>query len=255
MLSALIPCKNEALRIGDCIASLRGLADEIVVADSGSTDGTLPLLRSMPDVRVIEREYINPADFKNWAIPQCQGDWVLTIDADERVTRELKVEIAELLKTEPACDGYQIRRLNHLFGKPIRFGSWGRDKILGLFRKKNGRYLPGSVHEHMHIDTGRVGRLRNAYLHYSIDSFDQYLEKTHRYTTWAAQDMFHRGKRTSALHLMARPLATFFRDYVLLQGFRDGLLGVNVAGMSAVYTFLKHAKLARMQALTRVSPQ
>ena len=245
-LSALIPCKNEINRIGDCIDSLRGLVDEIVVADSGSTDGTLAFLRTLPDVRLIEREYVNPADFKNWAIPQCQGEWILAIDADERVTPELRQEIKLLLQGAPAKDGYEIRRKNHLFGKPVRFGSWGKDKVLGLYRRAHGRYLPGAIHEHLHIDTGRVGKLKHPYVHFTVDSFEQYMEKTHRYTTWAARGMLAEGKRSGALQMLVRPVVTFFRDYVLLQGFRDGRLGVLVAGMSAVYTFLKHAKLAHL---------
>src|SRR5436190_3917036 len=105
-LTVLIPCKDEIQHIRACIESVRPIADEILVADSGSTDGTLDVVRSLGGCRVIEREYVNSADFKNWAIPHARHQWVLVVDADERVTPQLAGEIERLMATEPACDGY-----------------------------------------------------------------------------------------------------------------------------------------------------
>ena len=116
MLTVLIPCKDEIQHIRACIESVRPIADEILVADSGSTDGTLELVHTLGGCRIIEREYVNSADFKNWAIPQAQHAWVLVVDADERMTPELAGEIRRLFDFPPQCDGYAVRRDNFFLG-------------------------------------------------------------------------------------------------------------------------------------------
>src|SRR3954468_16424518 len=123
-LTVLIPCKDEIQHIRACIESVRPIADEILIADSGSTDGTLEVVRSLGGCRIIEREYVNSADFKNWAIPQARHSWVLVVDADERVKPELAAEIKSLLASEPPVDGYYLRRETYFLGHPIRHGSW-----------------------------------------------------------------------------------------------------------------------------------
>src|SRR6476660_8456128 len=121
-LTVIIPCKNERENIATCIAGARLIADEVLVADSGSTDGTLEIARSL-GCRIIEREYGTSGDFKNWAIPQAANEWVLILDADERITPELAKEIRDTL-VEPRHDGYWVYRLNHFMGHPIRHGPW-----------------------------------------------------------------------------------------------------------------------------------
>ncbi len=126
-LTVIIPCKNERKNIRPCILSAQRVADEVLVADSGSTDGTLDIIRDVGGCRLVEREYINSGNFKNWAIPQATHDWVLIVDSAERVTPELAKEINALLTAEPDRDGYHIYRANYFLGYRIRHSGWGRD--------------------------------------------------------------------------------------------------------------------------------
>ncbi|HSQ58875.1 MAG TPA: glycosyltransferase family 2 protein [Acidobacteriota bacterium] len=143
-LSVLIPTKNERANIADCLASVRW-ADEVVVVDSGSTDGTLDVARGAAD-RVLEHEYVNSAAQKNWALPQLTHRWVLIVDADERVTPALRAEIERTLDDAGRADGYWIYRANHFLGKPIEGAGWQRDKVLRLFDRTKGAYQPLHVH-------------------------------------------------------------------------------------------------------------
>ena len=130
-LTVLIPCKDERRNIRACIESVQAIADEILIADSGSTDGTLDIVRDIGGCRIIEREYINSANFKNWAIPQARNEWVLIVDADERVTPELATEITKLLESPPEDkDGFWIDRANHYLGYRIRHCGWNSDAVL-----------------------------------------------------------------------------------------------------------------------------
>ena len=169
-LTVLIPCKDERRNIRPCIEAVRPVADEILVADSGSTDGTLRIVRRIGGCRVIEREYIDSGNFKNWAIPQARHDWVLLVDADERVTPRLADEIRRVLAGEPQCDGYWIRRANHFMGHRIRFSGWQNDRVLRLFRRDLARYDDSGDHAEVAIASGKVGRLRRRLAHYTLDS-------------------------------------------------------------------------------------
>src|SRR5687768_1641821 len=144
-LTVLIPCKNERRHLAECIASVRPVADEILVADSGSTDGSLEIAREL-GCRVIEREYVNSANFKNWAIPQANHEWVLVVDADERVTPELGAEIRSVLASGESHDAYLMRRDNFFLGHPIRYCDWNTPELTRLFRRDLGRYQERRVH-------------------------------------------------------------------------------------------------------------
>jgi len=244
-LTALIPCKNEERNVRPCIESVRGLADEVLVADSGSTDRTMAIAAEL-GCRIVQREYVNSADFKNWAIPQASSPWVLVVDADERVTGELASEIRSLLSGAPRFDGYVIRRRNHFFGHAIDHCGWNRDKVLRLFRRDVSRYEKKRVHADVVVQTGRVGSLRGRLLHYTYWTFDQYLEKFGRYTTWAAEDLRDRGRRAGFLSLTLRPAWRFFRHYFLMLGFLDGRAGLILSRLAAYSVFMKYAKLWAM---------
>jgi len=240
-LSVIVPCRNEEANIRACLETVRW-ADEILVVDSGSTDRTLDIARAFTD-RVLVHEYVNSATQKNWAIPRAKHDWVMIIDCDERATPELQAEIRGLLAGQPAQDGYVIHRQNWFFGKPIRHCGWDGDDVLRLFRRDLGRYEEKHVHANVIVASGRVGHLQGRLEHHTYRSFDQYLEKFGRYTTWGALDLKARGRRPTVWNLTLRPCFRFVRQYVLRQGFRDGLAGLILCGLAACNVFVKYAKL------------
>jgi glycosyltransferase involved in cell wall biosynthesis len=250
-LSVIIPCKNERAHLAGCIASVRSLATEagasedlaieIVVADSGSTDDSLAIARSL-GCRVIERDYRTYGDFVNWAIPQASHPWVLVLDSDERITPSLAAEIRGVLKS-PRQDGYSILRRNYFLGHPLRFGPWHSDRCLRLFRRDLGRYEGPSDHGKVKVSSGRVGALAAPMDHYTISSWDQWLRKMDRYATVQAAEWHAAGRRPSYLHLLLNPPLRFFRDYVVRLGFMDGAIGLQISWTSGFYSFMKQARL------------
>lgn len=243
-ISALIPTYNEETNIADCLESVRW-ADEILVVDSFSTDRTMQTAREYTD-HVLQHAYENSAAQKNWAIPQCAHPWVLVVDADERVTPELRDEILALLESGPTLSGYHIRRLNHFMGRQIHFCGWQHDSCIRLFKRDVARYQDRHVHADVELDT-KPGQLKNKLIHYTFRSFDQYMVKFNRYTDWAAKDRAKKTRRVGIRHLLGRPAFRFFKQYFIKQGFRDGRAGLIVCGMAAFSVFLKYAKLWEIQ--------
>lgn len=241
-ITGLIPCKNEQRNIRECLESLYPITDEILVADSGSTDRTLEIARQFDKVRVIEREYRTSGDFKNWAIPQAQHEWIILLDADERLTESLRTEIVTTLKA-PTCDGYWIYRANHFMGHPVPYGDSGTDKVVRLFRRDLGRYEGPSDHGEVHLSTGPVGVLNEKMLHYTCWDYDQVFQKFHRYTKLQAEQWHEAGRDTSYLRLFLNPIFRFIREYFLQLGFLNGKAGVQLAMLAAFYSFTKQARL------------
>lgn len=242
-LSVIIPCKNEQHNIRACVESVRGLADEIIVADSGSSDRTLEIVRAMGGCRLIQREFIDHSSFKNWAIPQAAHPWVLFVDADERVTERLAEEIRRLLAGDPPFDAYCMRRANYFLGHRIKHSGWNTATIIRLFRRDVCRYDRRRVHENVEVPSGRVGRLRGRFLHYTCQDLHEYTARMNRYTSWAAEELHARGRRTGYLGLLLRPPARFLQLYILRGGCLDGVAGLAVCLSGAFYTFSKYAKL------------
>ena len=166
-LTVIVPCKDERLNIVPCIESFWELADEILIADSGSTDGTMELARQYEKVRVIEREYRTSGDFKNWAIPQARHAWVLILDADERVPVELAEEIQLRLAKSEGFLAYSIPRLNFLFGFPIRHGDWSADRVTRLLRRDDCRYKVHTDHSEIDVPSAELGHLKRRLIHYT----------------------------------------------------------------------------------------
>ncbi|QDU31276.1 SPBc2 prophage-derived glycosyltransferase SunS [Anatilimnocola aggregata] len=241
-LTVLIPCKDEIRHIRACIESVRPIADEILIADSGSTDGTLEAVREMGDCRVIEREYVNSANFKNWAIPQAKHEWVMVVDADERVTPELAAEIREVLQAEPSVDGYWLRRDFYFLGHPIRHGGWETATLVRLFRR-DCQYQPRRVHADVVVPSGKVAPLKGRLEHFTAIDLAHFIERQHRYSTWSALDSFEKGKRAGILKMLTHAPLRFFQLYFLRGVFLDGGAGMLICGLQAYYTFLKDIKL------------
>ena len=241
-LSVLIPTNNEEDNIRDCIESVKW-ADEILIVDSFSSDRTLEIAKEYTD-RIIQHEYINSATQKNWAIPQAKYEWVLIVDSDERVTKELREEIEKALSGDSDdIKGYYIPRKNFFLGKEIKHGGWDfkHDLNLRLFKRDSGRYENKEVHADI-ISRGKTGRIKSPFLHYSYKSIDQYLKKLARYTDWAAQDVAKKGKNISWVKVLLRPFGTFIKMFILKLGFLDGFHGLILALFSSYYVYIKYVK-------------
>jgi len=244
-LTVIIPCKNEREHIRACVASAQQVADEVLVADSGSTDGTLEIARKL-GCRIIEREYRTSGDFKNWAIPQAGYEWVLILDADERLSPALAAEIRRVL-ANPRHDGYRVRRRNYFLGHALRYGPWRNDRCVRLFRRDLGRYEGPSDHGDVRISSGRVGQLAGWMDHFTFNSWEQWLRKLDRYSRVQAVEWHAAGRRTNYLRLLLTPPLRFLRDYILRLGFMDGAVGLQISWSSGIYSFMKQARLWELQ--------
>ncbi|MCC7084785.1 MAG: glycosyltransferase family 2 protein [Pirellulales bacterium] len=251
-LTVLIPAKNERRNLRLCVESVRPIADEILVADSGSTDDTVELARSL-GCRVIQREFIDFSNFKNWAIPQAAHPWVLIVDADERVTPELADETRRVLaENSSQIDAYWIYRDTYFLGHRLRYGECLNDKVMRLLRRDQCRYTNRRVHEHLGVLPGREGTLQGRLLHYTSWTYEQYLGKMIHYTGFGARDMQDRGRQAGFWSMFLRPPIRFFQLYILRRGFLDGLPGLQMSMLVAFTGFLKQA---RLWALDHAVPQ
>ncbi len=242
-LTAIIPTGNEEHNIEEVLQSV-SFADEIMVVDSYSTDRTVELAKKHTDF-IIQREYENSASQKNWAIPQATHEWILLVDADERVNNELRQDIQKVLRN-PQKDAYWIYRQNYLMGQKVNYSGWQGDKVIRLFRKSKCRYEDKHVHAEV-IVNGSTGYLKNKLDHYTYHGLDPYLAKSYRYSTWGAYDRANKVKKITAFHLVLKPLFGFFSKYILQLGILDGKLGLVLALQYSSYLFIRAVKIWRIQ--------
>ncbi len=238
-LTAIVITQNEEENIGECLESLR-FADEIMVVDSFSTDST-PDLARQHGARLLQHQYVSPAAQRNWAIPQASHEWVLILDADERVTPELREEIVGILRT-PDRDGYEMKRRNFFLGSEIRYSGWQHDWVLRLFPREKGRYPEKYVHERLVVE-GNTGRLQGRLLHYSYRTMEDYFRKLQMYAEWSAMDALQQGRSVSWLYALLHPPLRFLKAYVLQGGFLDGKAGLRVCLLTARYAAAKDARI------------
>lgn len=247
-LSVLIAVKNHRELIRECVESVRNVADEVLIADSGSTDDTVQLAesacRGYCSCKTVARDYVTAGSFKNWAIPQASHPWVLILDVDERLTDELSAEIGELLGREPEAVGYWICRDNYFLGHRVRFGGWNSDHVIRLIRRDLFRY-PDQTADHTEFLTRglRMGRLKERMKHYTRSSYEEHLAKCNRYSELQARRWQAQGRRSSFLQMMFRPPLRFLRSYIAYGGFLDGMAGLQIAYMAAYAAYLKQARL------------
>ena len=248
-LTVLIPCNNECHNIRPCIESVYSIADEILIADSGSTDGTLEIVRSLGKCRVVQREWNGYAAFKNWAIPQAEHSWVLVVDADERVTPELADEIRQILVNPPTrINAYRIGHRMFFLGHEIKYCGRNTTSACRLIRRDFCRYKNVRVHEEIDIVQKRVKRLKSKFIHYEYRSYDHFFAKRLKYTKLGAEDQWEHGKRTGLRSLLFRPFLRFLLLYFIRLGFLDGLPGLQICMLTAFYnTFVKQARLWERQ--------
>jgi glycosyltransferase involved in cell wall biosynthesis len=232
----------DAIRtIGPSLASL-GFCDEVIVLDSGSTDGTIEAARDA-GARVEHLDWSGFRDQKNAVARLCRNDWILSIDADEAVTPRLAREITTLFaegRTQSA--GYTVPRLTRYLGREIRHAGWYPDRAIRLYDRRQGRWIGGQVHERVEVD-GTVGRLHGDLLHEPYAGLSHHLEKMNRYSTLAAETLHARGRRAAWIDLALRPPLAFAKKYLAQRGFLDGLPGFIVAASTSMGVFLRYAKL------------
>lgn len=248
-LTVIVPTYNEAHNIGALLEGVQW-ADEILVVDSFSTDNTAAIARSM-GATVLENKYEGPAKQKNWVIPQSENEWILLLDADERLTPELTTEIQSwLAKPMIEMDAFWIGRQNHFLGKKIKYSGWQGDKVVRFFRK-SCRYDDKMVHEEIITEGIRVSQLKHKMLHYTYVDVDHFLDKMRRYADWSADDHAHKTPKITLFHLLIKPAFRFFKHYILQKGFRDGKEGLIVSGIMAWGVFLRYIKLFEKRQKTK----
>jgi glycosyltransferase involved in cell wall biosynthesis len=239
-LSAYIIVKNESRDLPGCLESLKGVADQVIVVDDQSTDNTVILAKDW-GAMVLSRKLDGYGTQKQFALEQCTGDWVLSLDADERLTPPLAKEIKDIIGRQEGPDGYYISRKMFFLGHRLRFGGVGKDWVLRFFRRSKGKYLPKEIHEQVTVD-GTVRRLKGSIDHYSYATLDEYLEKIPAYTAMAAEQRWKAGKRFSIFtHL--RPVWELFNRVLVKGAWLDGQAGLIYAALSAHAAWLRGVKL------------
>jgi glycosyltransferase involved in cell wall biosynthesis len=245
-LSLVVITRDAAHELADCLESAAFVA-EVVVVDSGSRDDTAALAASA-GARVIEHAWEGFGPQKNFAVGEAAHDWVLCLDADERVTPELATAIRALFAAGiPEAKAYAVARRNRFLGRWLAHGEGYPDWNVRLFDRRHARWSADPVHEKVIADHPPV-RMRGDLLHASAESIDAYIAKQNRYTTVQAQAMHARGERAGAAQMMLSPIARFLRFYVLRLGFLDGVAGFAHIAIGAFASFLKYAKLRSLGA-------
>jgi len=242
-LSAVIIVKNEASNIAECLDSL-AFCDERIVVDSGSGDDTL-LIARQKGARVAFHEWSGFGPQKNYALSLAKGEWVLSIDADERVTPELAAEIHGAIKTDEA-DGFELSRMSSFCGRMIRHSGWSPDRVLRLFRRRKGRFSDDPVHERVLCD-GKVGRLRAPLLHYPVARLEDAIRRMDSYSTISAETIAASRRRVSIMTGVAHGTFAFLRAYVLRLGFLDGAAGFMLAVAVAEGSYYRYMKAWLLQ--------
>ena len=242
-LSACIITLNEEGNLPRALASLREIVDEIVVVDSGSTDGTQEIARAA-GAALFERAWTNYGDQKNFAAECSSSDWILSLDADEELSSPLQTALLSWKKHTPEYSVYEVARKTFYLGAWIEHSGWYPDFQRRLYRRDQAEFS-GLVHESLRF-SGKIGRLSGDLLHYTVNSFDEHEANVERYTTLAAQQMFAGGKRKWKTAMWLAPPWSWFQNFFLRGGFMDGYRGALIAKMAARSVRLKYAKLGKL---------
>ena len=249
-LSVLVITKNEGHNIQACLESVQW-ADEMIIVDAESSDETVAIAK-----KFTQKIFINPwigfAAAKQFGMEQAKHDWILWLDADERVQPELANEIQLLLQTNPSQAAFNVARRAYFLGRWIKHSGWYPGRVPRLFHKQRAQFNSAAVHEGLEIN-GEVGQLNNDLLHFTDPNIHHYFEKYNRYTTLAADESFSKGKRARIADLLIRPLWQFVRMYIIRLGFLDGIQGFILAVFSSSYVFTKYAKLQEKEFIHHIN--
>jgi glycosyltransferase involved in cell wall biosynthesis len=245
-ISVIIITKNEAHDIGDCIQSVRDWVREIIVLDSGSTDGTPALCRSL-GAQVSETDWPGFGVQKQRALEAARGPWILSLDADERISPALRDEILQSV-ANPAAQVYRMPRRSSYCGTWIKHSGWSPDYVLRLFRRDAACFSPDVVHETLRPNPGvTIATLRNSLIHYSFSDLSEVLQKIDSYSTYGATQGAARGKRGSLRKAVLHGMWSFIRTYLIQRGFLDGRMGLILAISNAEGTYYRYLKLMLLE--------
>jgi len=242
-LSAVVVCLNEEDKISDCLESL-SFVDDIVVVDSGSTDKTLEICRAK-GARVFHNEWKGYIEQKNFALAKVDSEWVLSLDADERISAGLRAEILAEIEN-PRADGYQIPRLAYYINRWIYRCGWFPDRKMRLFRRTLGRWIGENPHDKISVGDGKVADMEGIIYHLSFDDIASHVRTLNDFSTIGARERLKKGKRSGMIFVITRPLFTFIKMYVVRLGFLEGAPGFILSALSAYHVFSKYWKIMEM---------
>jgi len=240
-LSVILITRNEEANLDDCLASLEGIAQQIVVVDTNSSDNTLEIAKNHGATISQPPDWPGFGPQKNRALDLANGDWVLSLDADERLTSALKSEILTAINHSAHVDCFAIPRLSWYCGRFIRHSGWSPDYVDRLFKRGTARFSDDLVHERL-IPNGQAAKLENPMLHYSFMNYSQVLQKLDRYSTASAEQAFAKGKTSNPLKAVLHGAWAFFRTYILRAGFLDGPQGFALAVSNGQGTYYRYIK-------------
>ncbi|MEO9076647.1 MAG: glycosyltransferase family 2 protein [Gelidibacter sp.] len=244
-ISALIITYNEVNHIKEVINNI-SFADEIIVVDSFSTDGTLEELAQFEHVHTIKRKFKNFADQRNFALTQAANNWVLFIDADERITDKLKTEIVTTVNNPTQAVAFMFKRLYFFNKKRIYFSGFQTDTTYRLFKKDHVSYIEDKIVHEMPLIEGKSEILKNNMLHYCIDSAPHYKSKMEHYASLKALELFNKGKKPNTLHFIFKPTYKFIINYFIRMGFLDGKEGFQICYLNAYGVYYRYKELRKL---------
>ncbi len=240
-ISVVIITFNEEDRLEDALKSVAKLADEVIVVDRFSTDKTLDIAKKYTK-QVFQREWTNFSDQKNFANDKASLAWILSLDADERVSPELLEEILRIKESEPECAGFSIPRRVYYLGKWIRHSGWYPDRKIRLFRKEEARWEGEYIHEKLVIE-GKIERLKGSIHHFTYRNIADHLERINNFSKLGAQKLYIQKKKARWFHLIFLPFFRFIRSFFFRLGFLDGFVGLVISVLNGYAVFIRYAKL------------
>lgn len=248
-LSVLIITLNEEKNIGDLLEDL-SFADEIIVIDSFSKDQTVEIVTAFKNVKLIQNEFVNFTAQRNFAIDKAKNNWVLFIDADERMTPELKLEIIQTINSSSSVSAYLVYRTFMFKNTKLRFSGWQTDKIYRLFKKDKCRYTEERlVHEKLNIE-GEVKVLKHKLIHYSYLNYEDYKKKMISYGKLKSLEKYKKGLKPSFLLMLLHPLYTFLYQFIIRLGFLDGRNGILICYLNAYSVYIRYKELKKITSKT-----
>lgn len=240
-LSVAMITFNEEKNLDRTLKSLRDLADEIVIVDSGSTDRTEEIAKKY-GAKFIRQSWLGYGKQRNFAFDNSSEEWILCIDADEELTEELYLKIRGIIKNSSDKNVYEINRISVCFGKILKHGGWEKSYAVRLFKKGSGRFNDNTVHESFETRSPII-KIRESLLHHSYLTLEDYFSKFNRYTTEGALEYYKKGKKSNVFQITLNPIYKFFRMYIFRFGFLDGIEGLMIATTSSLYSMVKYFKL------------